>query len=213
MTNMTLYINHSLTDATLQTSGVDWIAVDPNADHFIFSQGSAAGQGVSDGDAIPADSLLNRYAVLLDAVNPVTVPKYFLADTSANLLRECKLTGNQNKRYVFAADFDGATATEPQLEAWDTVNMDTILSPALGAGNPLSSWYRGVVTTNGLPGSNWTGTPLAGAGVSNILLLNGGAGALTVAKTLYFNFKVVIPGGYLVPGIHIPYLNIVYTTN
>ena len=211
MSNMILHINHSVNDVVYPTG--DWIAVDPNADSFIFSQGSAAGLGVSDGDALPSEALLNRYAVLLDAVNPVTVPKYFLADGSASFLKEIKLAGNQNKRYVFAADFDGATATEPQLEAWDNINMATILSPALGAGSPLTSWYKIVVTTNGLPGSNWVGTPLGGSAVANIALLNGGAGALTVAKTLYFNFKVVIPGGYLVPAVLTPFLAIVYTTN
>jgi len=85
MSNMILHINHTVNDVVYPTG--DWIAVDPNADSFIFSQGSAAGLGVSDGDTLPSESLLNRYAVLLDAVNPVTVPKYFLADGSTSLLK------------------------------------------------------------------------------------------------------------------------------
>jgi len=213
MTNLSVLINHSLTDSPVGSSGVDWLTIDPNYDYLLFSQGSTPGAGVSDGDALPSESLKNRYAVTLDPINPVTVPKYFLADFSLNLLKEIMLAGNQNKRYVFACSFDGATATEPSLEAWDNQNLTSILSPALGGGVPSSSWYRGVVTTTGLPGTNWSGTPLAGSGGSNLLLLNNGAGALLTAGVLYFNFKVVIPGGYLTPAVHTPILVVVYTTN
>ena len=211
MTDLILHINNSLTDSPMPAG--TWIAVDPNADSFIFSQGSAVGAGVSDGDAIPSEALLNRYAVLLDAINEVNVPKYFLADASVNLLKELKLAGNQNKRYALAAAFDGATATEPQLEAWDNSLMDSYINPALGAGTPAASWYLAISTNLALPGASWVGVPLAGNGASNILLLNNGNGALSVATTLYFNFKIRIPGGYLVPAVHTPTLAIVYTTN
>jgi len=210
MTNLILRINNTVSDATYLAAPSNWIAVDDVNDVFIFSQG---GSGVADGNAIPSETLLNRYAVQLDPVNPVTVPKYFLADFSAGVLKEVKLAGNQNKRYVFAADFDGATATEPILEAWDNSGMTTILCSALGSGTPGLSWYKAISTQSGLPLANWTGISLAGAGVSNILLLNAGAGALTGAATLYFNFKIVIPGGYLTPSLQTPVLTITYTTN
>ena len=213
MTSLNLLINHSTQDSIIGSSGTDWITVDPNYDVFIFSGGSILGGGVSDGDAIPTQTLLNRYAVQLDPVNPVIVPHYFLADYSSNLLKEIKLAGNQNKRYSFAAQFDGATATEPQLEAWDDLNMSSIITPGLGAGVPANSWYRAISTNLSLPGANWVGTPLAGSGSINVLLLHNGAGALTVATNLYFNFKIVIPGGYVTPVISTPILAIVYTTN
>ena len=213
MTSLTMLINNSTQDSPIGASGTTWVAVDPNYDVLIFSAGSILGGGVSDGDVIPTETLLNRYAVQLDPVNPVIVPHYFLADYSANLLKEIKLAGNQNKRYSFACQFSGATATEPQLEAWDTSSMTTIVSPALGSGTPNSSWYKAVGTNLGLPGTNWAGIPLAGSGVSNVLLLNDGNGALTGASTLYFNFKIVIPGGYLTPVIATPVLSIIYTTN
>ena len=213
MTNLLLLINHSTQDAIVGASGTDWITVDPANDSFIFSQGSGAGAGVSDGDVLPSQTLLNRYAVVLDAVNPVIVPKYFLAKVSSNILKEIKLAGNQNKRYSFAVQFDGATATEPILEAWDNPSMDSFLSAALGSGTPANSWYKAISTNLGLPGTNWAGTPLAGDGILNSLLLNNGAGALGSATTLYFNFKIVIPGGYLTPGLSTPILAIVYTTN
>lgn len=210
MTALTLLINNTVTDSAVNNIGTNWIAVEPTLDNFIFSQG---GGTVVDGQPIPSESLLNRYAVQLDDTNNVIVPKYFLSDASANLLKEVKLAGNQNKRYVFAASFDGATATEPSLECWDNISMDTILSPALGAGTPSVSWYKGIVTTTGLPGADWIGTTLAGDGVSNKLFLNNGSGALTGASILYFNFKIVIPGGYLTPAIHTPIMAIIYATN
>jgi len=213
MTNLELHINHTTTDSPYGTTGVEFIQVDPVYDYFIFSGGSLPGSGVSDGDVLPTETLLNRYAVQLDDTDPVIVPKYFLADSSSGLLKEVKLAGNQNKRYAFAAYFDGATATEPQLEAWDNSSMDTIISAALGGGTPGLSWYQVVNTTLALPGADWVGTPLAGSGGANILLLNNGSGALTGEITLYFNFKIVIPGGYLSPGLHTPILAIIYATN
>jgi len=213
MTNLDLLINHSTVDDVIGGSGTDWLSVDPVLDNLIFTQGSILGGGVSEGDPIPTTTLLNRYAVVLDPVNAVNVPKYFLAKTALNLLKTIYLAGNQNKRYAFVASFDGIIATEPQLEAWDNSSMDTYAIPALGNGSPGSSWYRAISTNLVLPGANWVGTPLAGDGTSNVLLLNNGLGPLTGAGNLYFNFKVVIPGGYLTPGVHTPILAIVYTTN
>jgi hypothetical protein len=210
MANLILLINNTVNDTPVVNIGTDWIANDPDYDSFIFSQGGGA---IADGQILPSESLLNRYAVQLDDTDPVVVPKYFLADFSANLLKELKLAGNQNKRYVFAASFDGATATEPVLECWDNNSMDTILSPALGAGTPSASWYKAVCTTLALPGVDWVGTPLAGDGISNSLLLNNGNGALSIADILYFNFKIVIPGGYLTPALHTPIMSIIYATN
>ena len=210
MTVLQLLINNTLTDSVVNSIGTNWLVVDPDYDNFIFSQGGGA---VADGNATPSEALLNRYAVQLSATVPVTVPKYFLNDFSASLLKEIKLAGNQNKRYVFAASFDGATATEPILECWDNNSMNTVLSPALGAGTPTASWYKAVCTTAALPGANWVGTPLAGDGVSSSLLLNNGNGALLTSGILYFNFKIVIPANYLVPALHTPVMAIIYATN
>ena len=210
MAEATLIINNTTNDTEVVNLGTDWIEVDKYYDEFIFSQGGGA---VADGQAIPSESLLNRYAVQLDDTDPVTVPKYFLSDFSANLLKEIKLAGNQNKRYVFAVSFDGATATEPILEAWDNPSMDSYLSPALGSGTPSASWYKAICTTAALPGVDWVGTVLAGDGISNSLLLNNGSGALSGADILYFNFKIVIPAGYLTPGLHTPILAVIYATN
>jgi hypothetical protein len=83
----------------------------------------------------------------------------------------------------------------------------------LGSGQPSNSWYKAICTTTTEPGTTWTGTPLAGSGVSNVILLNAGAGALTGAKDLYFNFHVNIPAGYVTPGQYFPVLLVTFTTN
>lgn len=207
---MDLYINNTETDAAYGASGVDWIKFESSTDGFIFSEGSTE---VADGESIPTTEELNRAAVQLDDENAVTVDKYFLMDVSEDEIREIFNAGNQNKRYVFCAVFDSLTASEPQLEAWDDSDMNSYDDVSLGSGTPSASWYRGICTTDGVPGVSWTGTPLAGSGEDNVLKLNNGNGALTEAKNLYFNFKVVIPGGYVTPGQHNPILAITYTVN
>lgn len=207
---MNLYINNLTDELAYGVSGSDWIIVDPSADYFIYSAGSVS---VIDDASIPSETELNRAAVQLDASNPVNVSKYFLADNSDNKLKEVKNAGNQDKQYAFCCVFDGATASEPQLETWDNSDMDNYNNPAIGAGIPSNSWYKAVNTNIGTPGTDWIGISLAGSGSSNILLLNDGNGALSGAENLYFNFKIVIPGGYLTPALHTPILVVTYTEN
>lgn len=208
-TGLNLHINHSSSDLPLDSSGVDWIEVDPSNDKFIFSDGSA---DVADGEAIPNEAELNRAGVELDGGDAITVSKYFLADDSENELSEIFLASD-NARYVFCAEFDGATATEPQLEAWDNLDMNSYTETCLGLGTPNISWYKAICTTDGLSGSEWSGTALAGSGASNIILLNNGSGALITAKNLYFNLKIVIPSGWETPGSFTPIIAVTYTTN
>ena len=207
---MELYINNLINELAYGVSGSDWVIVDADADYFIFSSGSVI---VADGETIPDETELNRAAVQLDADNPVNVSKYFLADDTDNKLKEVINAGNQNKQYAFCCVFDEATASEPQLEAWNNSDMDSYNSVELGSGVPASSWYKAITTNTGSPGEDWTDISLAGSGASNVLLLNDGSGALSVAGELYFNFKIVIPGGYLTPALHSPILVVTYTTN
>ena len=209
-TEMKLYINNISDEIELGGVGADWTEVDAAADYFVFSAGSA---DVADGEAIPSDTDLNRAAVQLDAANPVNVSKCFLADVSANLLEEVINAGNQNKQYAFCVSLDGATASEPQLESWDNSDMDSSGGVELGGGTPANSWYKAICTNEGAPSADWTGTPLAGSGTSNVVNLNMSDGALAAAGDLYFNLKIVIPGGYLTPGLSTPIIVITYTTN
>lgn len=210
MTHLILRINNSITDSSFVAAPGNFIDVDPVNDSFIFSAGSGA---VADGQPLPSATDLNRAATQLSAIADVIVSKYLLSDASAALLKEIKLAGNQNKQFVFCASFDGATASEPILEAWDDTNLNSIALACLGAGVAANSWYKAVRTTSGLPGSNWAGIHLAGSASGNHILLNGGVGALGAAVDLYFNFKIVIPAGTAIAALYQPVLLITYTTN
>lgn len=208
MANLLIYANHSNTDSPLNTSGVDWIEIDPDNDRIIISEGSDT---VKDGEPSPGESALNSAGIVLDG-SEQTYDKYFLDDASAVLLKEIFLMGEGNYRYVMAFDFDDSTVSEPVLEIWDDSDMDSIDSVVLGAGDANSSWIRGIVTTDSLPGASWTGSRLAGSSDGHFLWLNDLNGALTVAKTLYCQLKVVVPATQVDAGATTPVLVCKYTT-
>ncbi len=213
-TEMDLMLNRSENDIAYadQETGEDYYTTfESGIDKFYFSEGAVG--SVADGEDIPEESELNRAATLLSATETKEVNKYFLGDVSANLLREIFLAGSGDYRYVFCCSFDGATASEPQLEAWDNSSLDSFISQALGLGVPANSWYKAICTTGGLPGDDWAGTALAGSGASNVVLLNDEAGALSGAGDLYFNFHILIPAGITVASIQTPVLCVAYTTN
>jgi hypothetical protein len=209
MTNLLLRVNKTAVDSTYVAAPANFETLGAG-DSLIFSAGSAA---VIDGADIPEQAELNAAATLLSATLETIVAHYFLADSDVDLLKEIHLAGNSDNRYVFCASFDGATASEPQLEAWDDGNLNTYSLVCLGSGTPNLSWYRAKCTTALTPGALWVGTPLAGSGSSNSVLLNAGAGAITVATDLYFNFHVKIPAAVTTPGQYLPILLITFTTN
>lgn len=215
MTNLILKVNISAVDDTFANAPGNFQTV-LAGDTLIFSAGSAT---VVDGAVIPNQTELNKAATLLSPISATIVAHYFLADLLNNLLKEIHLAGNADKRYAFCASFDGSTATEPQLEAWDDINLSTYLLGCLGAGTPASSWYKAICTTVVTPGAVWTGTPLAGSGVSNVVLLNAGAGPLDElgsgisSQELYFNLHIKIPAAYSTPASYLPVLVISYTSN
>lgn len=187
MTVCKIYANVGTADSVLGVG--DFLEIDPLADSIIFTAGSDT---VDEGEPIPSSTQLNQAGVLLTG-SQVIVDKYFVADDSENELREIQNMGNQNKRYVLAVDFDDETISEPVLEVWDNSEMDSVDNISLGEGTPSNSWFRGVVTTDALPGEDWVGSRLAGSSDGYFLFLNNLAGSLTEAKTLYCQLKVVIP--------------------
>jgi len=212
MTNLVMAVNHDTQDQPYGATGVDWVDINLANDKVIFSNGLAG--VVEDGATIPSESDLNSAGVVLTIPGTeIIVPKYFLEDISANELKEVFNMGNTNKRYVMAFDFDGATASEPRLELWDNINLNTVNLVSLGRGSPSSSFWRGIVTTNGLPGADWTGVRLAGASTGNFLWLNDQAGALTGATTLYCNLKVIIPATLTEGALQQPIIAVKYTSN
>jgi len=202
-----LYVNCDTSDSPYGTSGIDWVKMDLVNDYFVFSNGSDA---VADGEPIPSASELTQASALLSGTE-IIVPKYFLADISEGILKEIHNAGNQNKRYVFAFVFDGATASEPTLEIWDDSGLNSALLEVLGAGTPANSWYNGICTTGGLPGAGWVGKKLAGATADHFINLNAGNGALGAAGVCYINFKIIIPATASASGLSQPVWVVKYT--
>jgi hypothetical protein len=190
---MEFLINYVDADVSKAVTPANYITMDLVNDYLIWSKTLA--------DLLthePTQSELNAAAEIIDALSDTTITKCLLMDYSHDVggsyyTHLVKGMG-ENKRYVFAFSFDGATATEPQLEAWDNSDHDSSDNHVLGNGTPANSMVKAVCTTDSLPGASWVGTAIAGA--SNVVLLNAGNGALSVAKDLYSNIKIVIPAAY-----------------
>ena len=214
-TELKVYVNNDSQDLPLDSSGVDWTELNIANDYLVFSAGSDI---VKDGEAIPSASELNQAGVII-TTSKVIVPKYFLADISDSLLKEIHNAGDNNKRYVFAFSFEGATASEPVLEVWDDSDMNSIESYTLGNETASNSWIYGITTTDGLPGANWIGdTPtvgsrLAGSSDGHFLWLNNENGALSGAGVLYCQLKLIVPANAPYSGAETPLFTVKYTTN
>jgi hypothetical protein len=193
-----LLIRTNIVDADIAyvTTPADYITMDLTNDYLIWSKTLA--------DCMthePTADELNAAAEIIDPSLAVTVTKCLLMDYSHDVggsyyTHLVKGMGD-NKKFVYCFSFDGATATEPQLEAWDSSAHSTCVKNVLGIGVPANSMLKGVCTTTTLPGTGWVGTALAGA--SNVLLLNDGLGAILLASDLYANLKIVIPAAYTTP--------------
>jgi len=204
-----IYVNTGTEDLARGESGSEFVEMNLTNDKFIFSAGSDV---VKDGEPIPSPQELNSAALLI-IDEDVEVPHFFLADASDDELKEIHLAGNQNKRYVFCVAFDDATASEPILELWDDEDLDSIANYCLGQGVPNDSFFRGITTTDGLPGESWTGKRLAGSSDNHFLWLNNEGGALSVAKDLYFNLRITIPASFGNSSAETPIFCIKWTSN
>lgn len=186
-----VYLNTGANDVDLDDSSGEFVLVDPNNDFLMISNGSTE---VVDGADIPSTSERVQAGVIRTG-SQIIVDKYFLGDISENLTKEIFLMGNKDNRNVLVLDFDSDTASEPTLHLYDDINLNTINNTMLGAGVASSSWWRGITTTDGLPGVNWalTADKLAGDSSGNFLLLNNGNGALPAAGRLSANLCVIVP--------------------
>lgn len=219
----TLNVIANLVDSAVnyQTTPADFIVLDLAHDYLIWTEGNAT---VKDRMASePTPSQLNEASTIIDPDLPVTVAKCLVMDYSHNwesayytyLVKGMA----ENARYVFGFSFDGATATEPQLECWDDSDHDSTLKHVLGAGTPANSMIKGVCTTTSLPGALWAGIALAGNGTGRYLKLNDNSGALNALETgitsqeLYANLKIVIPANYATPAIETFVITVRYTYN
>ena len=210
MTNLKIAFNCDTVDSPYGTGGVDWVDLSLASDYLVFSNGSTA---VADGQPIPSSTDLSQAGCVVSPTLAVIVPKYFLADISAGIIKLIHNAGNQDKQYVFGFVFDGATSSEPVLEVWDDSDMDSYLNKCLGSGVASSSWVRGVTTTSTSSGINWTGSRLAGNGSGYFLWLNDNSGPLSVATTLYCQLKIIIPAAAPYSGAETPIFVVKFTTN
>lgn len=214
MANMTFHVNTDTQDEVKDASGVEWTEVSIANDKIVFTGGSDV---VKDGEVLPSETDLNRAGVEVSLTSPVEVDLCLLYDISANELKEIHNAGNQNKRYVFCFSFDGATASEPVLELWDDEDLDTVDLFSLGEGTPDNSWWKGVCTTDALPGADWMNDSgvidLAGSSTGHFIELNNGSGALSAAKDLYCNLGIVIPANPGQSGSAQPVFVVKWTSN
>lgn len=208
---LTPRINYVDADVNYITTPADYITLDLVNDYLIWTAGNLIVKDLMTHE--PTEEELNAAASEINALNDVTVALCLLMDYSHNVggvYYTHKVKGmGENKRYSFCFSFDGATATEPRLEAWDDDTHTTADMNVLGLGTPANSFLKAICTTAALPGALWTGTPIAGA--SNYVLLNAGLGALSVAKDLYVNMKIVIPTAYVTPAAETFVTSIRYT--
>jgi len=207
-TTLEIYANCDSVDSPVDTSGVDWVLLDTDNDELVITAGSDT---IKDGEVIAGEDSLNQAGVILTG-SEITIDKYLLADNSAGIYKEIELAGSGNNRYVFCFKFSGSTSSEPILEIWDDDDLDSIDNTSLGGGVASSSWWRGITTTDGLPGASWTGSRLAGSADGHFLWLNDQNGALSAADELYCQLKVVIPATQTDAGAEAPVFVVKYAT-
>lgn len=216
-TDLTVLVNYVDSAVSYETTPADYIAMDLDNDYLIWTEGDATVKDLMTHEPIASE--LNTAATRIDPDDPKEVAKCLLMDYSHDVggayYTHLVKGMNENKRYVFAFSFDGATASEPQLEAWDDSDHDSANNHVLGNGTPASSFIKGVCTTSSLPGASWAGSAIAGA--SNVLQLNDGNGALSAlasgetSQELYCNLKIRIPAAYATPASETFILTIRYT--
>jgi len=217
-TNLQCRVNYVDADVSYETTPADFIDLDLSNDYLIWTEGDAIVKDLMTAEPTPAE--LNAAATVIDPSSDKTVDKCLLMDDShdvggAYYTHLVKGMG-ENKRYVFCFSFDGATASEPQLEAWDDDNHNSTDKNVLGDGTPANSMVKAICTTSSLPGSSWAGTAIAGDGVGRYIQLNDGNGALGTPASgstndLYANIKIVIPAGYSTPAVETFVLTVRYT--
>lgn len=207
-----LAIRANLVDATHTFAAfpADYITLDLINDYLIWSEDLE--------DLMthePTSDELNEHAVIIDDAAIKTVPECLVMDYSHNwggaYYTHLVIGMGDNKRYVFCFSFDGATAMEPQLEAWDDDTHLTTAKHVLGNGTPANSMIKAVCTTLALPGAGWAGTAIAGSNSARVVKLNGGNGALSGAGHLYANIKIQIPMAYATPAVEAFTLTVRYT--
>lgn len=211
-TTLTVRANFVDSDVAYATTPADYITLDLTNDYLIWSEDLE--------DLLthePTTDELNEHAVIIDPDADKTVPELLVMDKShdvggAYYTHLVKGMG-ENAQYVLCFSFNGATATEPQLEAWDDDDHDSFAKNVLGLSVEGDSWVKAVCTTTAPAGSAWAGTAIAGGSATRVVKLNDGSGALSGATDLYGNIKIVVPQNYATPSVETFVLTVRYCWN
>ena len=202
--NLVVRVNIDDPSIAYGETGADYVDLDlsPNRDYLIWTGGS---DDVKDGENEPTETELNIASTIIQAT-AVQVPHCLLYDYSAGLLREVEGMGD-NERYVFCFSFDGETATEPTLEAWDDSNHATADKHVLGGETGYDSFVNAICTTSLSPGTDWVGSGSGTKIAGNVTLgLNDGdpitMTGIATGETYdcYANIGILIPASYDTPG-------------
>ena len=208
-TAMIFRVNYVDAAVAYATTPADYITVDLTNDYLIWTAGDTVVKDLMTAEPTPGE--LNTAATVISDSAATTVALCLLMDYSHDVggaYYTHKVIGmSENKQYAFCFSFDGATATIPRLEAWDTSAHSTAVLNVLGLGTATNSMVKAVKTTDATPGPGWVGTAIAGA--ANYVELD--SAVLTVAKALYANIKVVIPIAYATPAAEAFVLTVRYT--
>jgi len=208
-TTCSIYVNTGDIDSARGESGVEFTLLSLVLDYLLFSNGSVS---VADGESLPITAKIVAAGVPIGAI-AVEVPKCFLADNDANLLKEVLGFGSADGagQYPFCFAFSGITGSEPVLELWDSSDLDTIDFLSLGEGDPTQSFWWGICTTLTPPGDHWVGSKLGSSADGHFLFLNDGKGPLEAAKDLYCNLKCIIKANSE-GALETPCLVVIFTT-
>jgi hypothetical protein len=217
MTNVEILINTEDASLTYKDEPTHYKKLNISNDFLLWGEETVR---IHDGaEGIPSEIDLLESATVIDPINSRKVSKCFLFKPDEGLggkLFEVDGMG-MDKPYVFAFSFDGPTASEPQLEAWDDISHQTINFHVLGNGNGENSFISGVTTNVTSPGPSWGGEPIAGSEYP--LLLNDDLGPLedlpsgTDSQELYCNLKISIPPAYSEAGVENFIFSLRYTWN
>jgi hypothetical protein len=202
-------------DVDFATTPADYISLDLTNDYLIWSEDLEDHMTHE-----PTTDELNAHAIIIDENANKTVPECLVMDYSHDFdgayYTQLVIGMGLNKRFVFGFSFDGATANEPQLEAWDDSDHETFDKNVLGLGVEGDSMVKAVCTTGALPGASWVGTAIAGQSATRVVKLNDGNGAIAIESgesthELYANIKIVIPINYATPAVESFVLTVRYT--
>jgi hypothetical protein len=217
-TSLTISINFVDADVSYDTTPANYIDLDLANDYLIWTEGDATVKDLMTHEPTPSE--LNAAATV---INPSAIKEVNLLllmdyshDVGGSYYTHEVVGMGDNKRYVLAFRFDDATASEPQLEAWDDSNHNTYANHVLGNGTPANSFVKAVCTTSSLPGASWSGTAIAGSDTARVVQLNDGNGALSAPPSgqtneLYANIKIAIPAAYATPATETFVLCVRYT--